>query len=53
MLKSTAENEVVNAVGKLQPVVNTVSEAKLNALRNIAKEFNSTFYGAQSALRGM
>jgi hypothetical protein len=52
VLKSAAENEIVNKFGNLQPVVNTVSEAKLNALRNIAKEFNSTVYNAKNVLRG-
>ena len=50
---SAAENEIVNTLGKLQPTVNAVSEAKLNALRNIAKQFNATVYNAQKNLRGL
>ena len=46
-----AENEVVNTFGKLQPAVNAISEAKLNALRDVANKFNSTLYGAKSAIK--
>ena len=53
VLKSVAENEVVNTFGQLQPAINTVSDAKLNALRNIAKELNSSLYNAQKSLRGL
>ena len=42
VLLSAAENKVVNTYGKLQPAINAVSEAKLNALRNDPNEFNST-----------
>jgi hypothetical protein len=49
-LLGTAENEVVNTFGKLQPAVNKVSEAKLNDLRNVANKFNSTLYGAKNAI---
>ena len=42
VLLSAAENKVVNTFGKLQPAINAVSEAKLNALRNVANEFKST-----------
>ena len=49
VLKSAAVNEIVNTAGQLQPAVNVVSEAKLNALRNIAKEFNATLYRAKNA----
>ena len=34
----------------LQPTINTVSDAKLNALRNIAKELNSTLTNAFRSL---
>jgi len=53
VLKGAVEKEVVNTFGQLQPAVNTVSEAKLNALRNIANEFNSTLYNAKNALSGL
>jgi len=53
VLKSAAENEVVNTLGQLQPAVNAVSEAKLNALRNLAKELNSTLSVARTTLRGL
>jgi hypothetical protein len=50
VLLSAAENKVVNTFGKLQPAINAVSEAKLNALRNVANEFNSTLNRAKSAV---
>ena len=53
VLKGAAENEIVNTLGKLQPTVNAVSEAKLNALRSIAKQFNATLYNAQNTMRGL
>ena len=53
LLKSVAENEVVNTFGQLQPTINTVSDAKLNAIRTIAKELNSTLFNAQKSLRGL
>ena len=53
MLLGTAENEVVNTFGKLQPAVNAISEAKLNAIRKVANELNSTLYNAKSTLRGL
>ena len=49
-LLSAAENKVVNTFGKLQPAINAVSEAKLNALGNVANEFNSTLNRAKSAV---
>ena len=51
VLLGTAENEVVNTFGKLQPAVNAISEAKLNALRDVANKFNSTLYEAKSAMK--
>jgi hypothetical protein len=42
LLKNTAKNEVVNVVGQLQPVINAISRAKLNALRDLAKGINTT-----------
>ena len=49
LLKSTVENEVVNAVGKLQPTVNKVENAKETALKNVAASANSTVRAAQNA----
>ena len=53
VLLGTAENEVVNTFGKLQPAVNAISEARLNALRNVANEFNSTLFNAKKTLLGL
>ena len=50
VLTSAAENELVNAVGQLQPKVNAVSAAKLDAFRNIVKGFNSTVGNAMRSL---
>ena len=50
VLLGAAENEVVNTFGQLQPTITTVSDAKLNALRTIAKELNSTLSNAFRSL---
>jgi hypothetical protein len=42
VLKNTAKNEVVNVVGQLQPAINAISQAKLNALRDLANGINAT-----------
>jgi hypothetical protein len=50
VLLGAAENEVVTTVGPLQPAINTASDAKLNALRNIATQLNSTLSNAFRSL---
>jgi len=50
VLLSAADNKMVNIFGKLQPAINAVSEAKLNALRNVANDFNSTLNRVKRAV---
>ena len=42
VLKKTAKNEVVNVVVQQQPAINAISRAKLNALRDLANQINTT-----------
>jgi hypothetical protein len=50
VLLDAAENEMLSTFGQLQPAINTVPDAKLNALRNLAKELNSTLSNALRSL---